>query len=150
MGCRCTTPLLGIFSSSTTPLRRSSKVGLSLTHSTGLSREEIAILAKTGAYVFHGPATHSNILKTCPVYELLQAGAHVAVVTDGTAPDRSYDIWRDMKMLQVLQRGRFHDLSLLPCGKVLELCTIIEPAKAPQAGSFDRLLEVGRRRTSSR
>lgn len=120
------------------------KVGLSLTHSTGLSQEEIAILAKTGAYVFHGPATHSNILKTCPVYELLQAGAHVAVVTDGTAPDRSYDIWRDMKMLQVLQRGRFHDLSLLPCGKVLELCTI-EPAKALKLDHLIGSLEVGKK-----
>ena len=120
------------------------KVGLSLTHSTGLSKEEIAILAKTGAYVFHGPATHSNILVTCPAFELLQAGANLAIVTDGTAPDRSYDIWRDMKMFQVLQRGRFHDLLLLPCGKVLELCTI-EPAKALKMDHLIGSLEVGKK-----
>ena len=77
-------------------------------------------------------------------YELTRRSNLVAVVTDGTAPDRSYDIWRDMKMLQVLQRGRFHDLSLLPCGKVLELCTI-EPAKALKLDHLIGSLEVGKK-----
>lgn len=119
------------------------KVGLSLTHSTGLSQEEIAILAKTGAYVFHGPATHSNILKTCPVYELLQAGAHVAVVTDGTAPDRSYDIWRDMKMLQVLAAGPVP--RPVPAALRQGAGAVYHRAgQGPQAGSFDRLPRSGK------
>ena len=51
----------------------------SLTHSTGLSEEEIKIFADTGAVLFHGPTTRANIKKRCPVYEVLRAGGEVAI-----------------------------------------------------------------------
>lgn len=117
---------------------------LSLTHSTGYSEEELNILASSAAYVFHGPTTRSAIRKFCPVYKMLQKGIHVAVVTDGTAPDRSYDIWRDMKNVQLLQRSSEEDTGVLPCGKVLELVTA-EPARA--LGIYDQVgsLEKGKK-----
>lgn len=87
---------------------------LSLVHSTGYSDRELEILAETGAYVFHGPTTHSNITGHCRVMEMLEQGVNLAVVTDGTASDRSYDLWRDMKNIQLLQRYRYKDGSLLP------------------------------------
>lgn len=59
---------------------------LSLTHCTGLSEREVSILAETGAWVLHGPTTRSVIRRRCPVYELLRAGARLAVVSDGTSP----------------------------------------------------------------
>ena len=117
---------------------------LSLTHSTGYSDRELDILAETGAYVFHGPTTRSAIRKFCPVYKMMKRGVHVAVVTDGTAPDRSFDIWRDMKNVQLLQRTSESDTDILPCGKVLELVTK-EPAKA--LGIWDQVgsLEPGKK-----
>ena len=33
----------------------------------------------------------------------------MVIVTDGTAPDRSYDIWRDMKVFQVIHRLHEHN-----------------------------------------
>jgi len=117
---------------------------LSLTHSTGYSEQEIDILAKTGAYVFHGPTTHANINRRCHVIEMLDKGVNVAIITDGTSPDRSFDLWRDMKNAQLVHRAHFNDARLLPCGKVLEMVTI-EPAKA--LGLADKIgsLEVGKR-----
>lgn len=117
---------------------------LSLTHSTGYSDEELRILAETGAYVFHGPTTRANISRRCPVTEMLKMGINVAVITDGTAPDRSFDIWRDMKNVQLLQRAYFHDSAILPCGKVLEMVTI-EPAKALGIDHLVGSLEVGKK-----
>lgn len=117
---------------------------LSLTHSTGYSEAELDVLAKTGAYVFHGPTTHANINRRCPVMEMLDRGIHLAVITDGTSPDRSFDLWRDMKNVQLLQRAHFHDSSLLPCGKVLELVTI-EPARALGIDHLVGSIEVGKR-----
>ena len=116
----------------------------SLTHSTGLTQSEIDIVAKTGAVVFHGPTTRANINVRCPVYEILRAGGEVVIVTDGTAPDRSYDIWRDMKVFQVIHRIHEHDDSLAPPGRVLEMCTI----RAARALGIDHMtgsLEVGKR-----
>lgn len=117
---------------------------LSLTHSTGYSDDELRILAETGAYVFHGPTTRANISRRCPVKEMLDMGINVAVITDGTAPDRSFDIWRDMKNVQLLQRAFFHDSGILPCGKVLEMVTI-EPARALGIDHLVGSLEVGKR-----
>ena len=117
---------------------------LSLTHSTGYSQQELEILARTGAYVLHGPTTHANIVGHCPVQEMLEMGVHLAVVTDGTASDRSFDLWRDMKNVQLLQRFRHKDGSLIPCGKALELVTI-EPARALGMDRLVGSLEVGKR-----
>ena len=116
----------------------------SLTHSIGLSDEELDILADTGAYVFHGPTTYSNAVGHCKVMEMLERGVNLAVVTDGTAPDRSYDLWRDMKNVQMLQRFRFRDGGLLPCGKVLRMVTM-EPAKALGIDKITGSLEIGKR-----
>ena len=115
----------------------------SLTHSTGLSEREIKILAETGAAVFHGPTTRANINVRCPVYEILRAGGEVVIVTDGTAPDRSYDIWRDMKVFQVIHRLHEHNDRLAPPGRVLEMCTI----RAARALGIDKItgsLEKGK------
>lgn len=101
----------------------------SLTHCTGLTERDIQILAETGTCLFHGPTTRANIKKRCPVYEVLRAGGNVAIVTDATSPDRSYDIWRDMKIFQVIHRAHENDTRLAPVGKVLEMCTMV-PARA--------------------
>ncbi|MBQ5813526.1 MAG: amidohydrolase family protein [Clostridia bacterium] len=116
----------------------------SLTHSTGLTPSEIDIIAKTGAVVFHGPTTRANIRSRCPVYEILRAGGEVVIVTDGTAPDRSYDIWRDMKVFQVIHRLNENDSRLAPPGRVLEMCTI-RAARALGIDSYTGSLEVGKR-----
>ena len=116
----------------------------SLTHSTGLTPREIDIVAKTGAVVFHGPTTRANIYRRCPVYEILRAGGEVVIVTDGTAPDRSYDLWRDMKVFQVIHRIYENDDTLAPPGRVLEMCTI----RAARALGLDKItgsLEAGKR-----
>ena len=117
---------------------------MSLVHSTGYSEEELNILAGSEAYVFHGPTTRSVIRKFCPAYEMLKRGIHLAVVTDGTAPDRSYDIWRDMKNVQLEQRIHEAYTGVLPCGKVLELVTI-EPAKALGINHLVGSLEKGKK-----
>ena len=117
---------------------------LSLTHSTGYSEAELDILAHSNTYVFHGPTTYSHIICRCPVTEMLERGIHVAVITDGSAPDRSFDLWRDMKNVQILQRYEQSDYSLLPCGKVLEMVTI-EPARALGIDHLVGSLETGKK-----
>lgn len=117
---------------------------LSLTHCTGLSEREVSILAETGAWVLHGPTTRSVIRRRCPVYELLRAGARLAVVSDGTSPDRSFDLWREMKVFQVIHRAHEGDTMLAPPGMVLELCTI-RAAEALGMGGQLGSLEPGKR-----
>lgn len=117
---------------------------LSLSHSTGYSDEEMDILKETGAFVIHGPTTYSNVVGHCKVVEMLEKGINLAVVTDGTAPDRSYDLWRDMKNVQLLQRFRKRDNGLIPCGLALRLVTI-EPARLLGIDNYTGSLEIGKK-----
>ena len=116
---------------------------LSLTHSTGYSDREIDILAETGSWVFHGPTTYANANGHCRLMDMLKKGVHAAIVTDGTAPDRSYDLWRDMKNAMLIQRYNERNYGVLPCGTVLRMVTI-EPAKALGIDHLTGSLEVGK------
>jgi len=95
-----------------------------LAHCGGLSQKEINILVETGTNVSHCPRARSIMRNRCPVVELLDGGVTVGLGTDGSAPDRTFDIFSDMRMAQALQRHHFHDASYMPPGKVLEMATI--------------------------
>lgn len=95
-----------------------------LSHSTNLTAEEIALCAKTDTRIVHNPSAIFSIFGRCPVPELLDAGVTVTLGSDGAAPDRSYDMFRHMTQCMHYQRTYYHDPSVLPPGKVLEMVTI--------------------------
>ena len=115
-----------------------------LAHCGGLSMEEINILKRTGTSVSHCPRARSIMRRRCPVVELLDAGVTVALGSDGSAPDRTFDMFTDMRTAQTLQRHHFHDASYMPPGKVLEMATI-DAAKALGLEREIGSLEAGKR-----
>jgi cytosine/adenosine deaminase-related metal-dependent hydrolase len=78
------------------------------------------------------------------VPELLDAGVIVMLGSDGTAPDRSYDMFRHMSLCMHYHRRHFQDTSYLPPGKVLEMATI-DAAQALGRDSEIGSLEPGKR-----
>lgn len=91
-----------------------------LQHCWGISPAEIDILAETGTPVTHAPPGRST-----PVIEMMAAGITVAVTTDGTAPNRFFDLLQTARLFQSVQHVlRGHDRYFLPPGKVLEMITI--------------------------
>lgn len=97
---------------------------LSLAHCTGISPDEVRLLADAGVAVVHGPYTHAFIEARCPVIELLDAGVTVAIGTDGSSPDRSFDLLAQVHPAIQLQRVHFADPAVLPAGKALAMVTI--------------------------
>ena len=69
-----------------------------LSHCTDLTDADIAALAATGAHVVHNPSAIAAVRGFCPVVRLLDAGVNVVIGSDGTAPDRSTDLFRHMVM----------------------------------------------------
>jgi 5-methylthioadenosine/S-adenosylhomocysteine deaminase len=114
-----------------------------LQHCRGISLAEARILAETGTHVTHAPAA-SQVLGRCPVPELIELGANVAITTDGTAPKVSFDLFQAARRAQVVNQILSRDMYLFPVGKLLEMITI-DAARAlgwdDQVGS----LEVGKR-----
>ncbi|MGB9958816.1 amidohydrolase family protein (plasmid) [Haloferax prahovense] len=97
---------------------------LSLAHCSGLSAAELELMADNGVSASHGPLTHAYVRSRFPLIEALEAGVNVAISTDGSAPDRSFDLLSQGRIAAQLQRVHFNDTSLLPAGKVLEMMTI--------------------------
>lgn len=97
---------------------------LQLAHCVGIPEEEVRILADTGTKVMHCPNARGHTQGRCPIPELLDAGVNVAVASDATSPDRTFDLLKDIKVAMTLQRTHFHDVKLMPPGKMLEMITI--------------------------
>lgn len=95
-----------------------------LAHCAGIGPDEIDILARTGASASSGPLTHAYVKARFPVIEALDAGVNVVFSTDGSAPDRSFDLIDQARIGMQLQRVHFNDDRVLPVGKTLGMITI--------------------------
>lgn len=95
-----------------------------LSHCIDLLPEEIELCAQTDTRIVHNPSAVYSIMGRCPVPELLDAGVTVMLGSDGTAPDRSFDMFRHMVQCMHYHRTHFHDPGILPAGKTLEMVTI--------------------------
>ncbi len=115
-----------------------------LSHSTDLTDEEVAICAQTKSAIAHNPSAIASVYGRCPAPELIDAGATVCLGSDGTAPDRSADMFRHMQQCMHYHRRHFRDASWLPPGRVLEMCTI---NGAKGLGMQDQIgsLEIGKK-----
>lgn len=96
---------------------------VSLQHCTGISTEEVKILAETDTRVGHSPGPSQGKAR-CPVVELLEAGVTVAVTTDGTSPRTPFDLFQAARKAQLIQQLLKRDQFYLPPGKLLEMITI--------------------------
>jgi cytosine/adenosine deaminase-related metal-dependent hydrolase len=115
-----------------------------LAHCAGIGADEIGILAATHTSASSGPLTHAFALNRFPVIEALEAGVNVVFSTDGSAPDRSFDLLDQARIGVQLQRAHFADTSLLPVGKTLGMITI-DAAKALAMETEIGSLEPGKR-----
>lgn len=130
-------------------IRRADKLGLLgpetlLSHCIDLHEDEISSVAETDTKIAHNPSANASIMGRCPAIELMAAGATVALGSDATAPDRSADMFRHMQQAMHYHRTHIRDASVLPIGKVLEMCTI---GAAHALGLAEHIgsLEIGKR-----
>jgi 5-methylthioadenosine/S-adenosylhomocysteine deaminase len=115
-----------------------------MSHTVDIDAEEIRLIAETGTRVAHNPSANRSVTGRCPVPELIEAGAVVGLGSDGTAPDRSADMFRHMFQCMHYHRRHFRNASVLPPGKMLEMVTI-DGAKALGLEQEIGSLEIGKR-----
>ncbi|MBP6851132.1 MAG: amidohydrolase family protein [Rhodoferax sp.] len=115
-----------------------------MSHSIDLNAEDIALTRDTDTRIVHNPSAVMSIRGRCPVPELIDAGVTVAIGSDGSAPDRGYDMFRHMFQCMHYHRRHFRDAGVLPHGKVLEMVTI-DAARALSMEHEIGSLEVGKK-----
>ncbi len=116
----------------------------SMSHSTDLTEADIDAVARTGTAIVHNPSAIASVRGYCPVPTLLDRGITVALGSDGTAPDRSTDMFRHMFQCMRLHQREHRDERLMPPGKVLEMATI-DAARAFRLDHELGSLEAGKR-----
>ncbi|HSX74920.1 MAG TPA: amidohydrolase family protein [Shinella sp.] len=115
-----------------------------LAHCIDLTEADRAVLKRTGAKVAHNPSALMSVYGRCPAPELMADGITVSLGTDAAAPDRSFDMFRNMFQAHRYHARHFCDDTVLPPLQLLEMATI-EGARALCMEDEIGSLEVGKR-----
>ncbi|MEW9613211.1 amidohydrolase family protein [Shinella sp. S4-D37] len=115
-----------------------------LAHCIDLTEADRAVLKRTGAKVAHNPSALMSVYGRCPAPELMKDGVTVSLGTDAAAPDRSFDMFRNMFQAHRYHARHFCDDTVLPPLQLLEMATI-EGARALCMEDEIGSLEVGKR-----
>lgn len=91
-------------------------------HCVWVDGEEIALLARAGAGVVHNPRSNLKLASgIAPVPDMLRAGVHVGVGTDGAASNNELDVWAEMQTAALVHKGVRLDPLAVPASAALEM-----------------------------
>jgi 5-methylthioadenosine/S-adenosylhomocysteine deaminase len=96
-----------------------------LVHAVWLTEEDVTIAAESGCSVITNPVSNLKLGNgIAPVLQLLEAGAHVALGTDGPTANDSANLFEAMKGLATVQRAWVSDFQRWPTATdVLRIAT---------------------------
>ncbi len=96
-----------------------------MAHACHLSKEEIALAAKSGAKVSHNPTSNMKLATggtlSLPVY--LNAGIPVGLGTDGSASNNSLDMFTEMKVCALLHKFSNNNPEVASAQQVFDIAT---------------------------
>ncbi len=93
-------------------------------HCVWLTEQDIFILAQKGVSVVHNPCSNLKLGSgVMPLRPLLDAGVNVTLGTDGTASNNTLDLFKEMYICAILQKGVYHDPTFPTAQTVLSLAT---------------------------
>jgi len=114
-------------------------------HCLYLEPDEIALLARTGTWVAHCPASNAKIeARTAPVAAMRRAGVGLALGTDWAPTNNAMDLFDEMKVAGLLGKVAADDAAALPVPHLLGMATI-DGARALGLGGVIGSLEPGKR-----
>lgn len=99
--------------------------GTVLAHGGWMTREEARRVAEAGASLAHCPTANEKLATggTTPVPELLEAGATLALGTDGPASNNRIDVLQEAHRAALVHKQARWDASVLPAEQVLAMAT---------------------------
>ena len=93
-------------------------------HCVYVTEEDMALLAEKQVTVAHNPVSNLKLASgIAPVARMQQMGVNVALGTDGVASNNNHDLFEEMKLAAILQKGVSGDPTLLPAHEALKMAT---------------------------
>ncbi len=113
------------------PIDYLEKTGLSqvqhlvLAHGVQFHQEELEYLAShDNITIVHCPASNLKLGSgTALVPEMIKAGVHVALGTDGAASNNRLDMWGEMRLASLIHKGVRHDPQSLAAKQLISMAT---------------------------
>lgn len=97
---------------------------LILAHGVWFPEERLGDIARDNLTVVHNPSSNMKLGSgIAPVSEMLQAGVHVALGTDGAASNNRLDMWQEMRETALLHKGWKKDPTVVTAREVLRMAT---------------------------
>lgn len=98
---------------------------LSLAHGVWIDESDFKALARDNVTVLHNPSSNMKLGSgIAPVAEMLAAGIHVALGTDGAASNNRLDLWQEMRTAALLAKVSRRDPTILTAQEVLRMATV--------------------------
>lgn len=96
-----------------------------IAHTVHLDESEVQIVKEMGVSCVHCPSTNLKLGSgIAPVYKYLQKGITVGIGADGAPCNNALNIFNELKMSSLLQKGLNHDASIMIAKDALRLATI--------------------------
>lgn len=90
-------------------------------HCVHLTDEDMEIFKNRGIYAVSCPCSNAKLASgIARITDMLAKGINVGIGTDGAASNNALDMFREMYLLNVLQKLRLDDASALPADEVLK------------------------------
>jgi len=111
-------------------------------HGAYLTEEDMATVLAHDVTIAHCPASNLKLASgIVPVSDYLARGMEIALGTDGAASENALDLFREMWLASLLQKGTRLDATALPAAEVICMATL----SGARGMGFDRvgLLKAG-------
>lgn len=115
--------------------------GGSYYHCIHMTDEDIEIMSKKGIYAVTNPASNLKLASgIARIDDMLKAGIHIAIGTDGPSSNNCLDMFREMFLTTGLAKVKGNDASAVSADQVLKMATV-EGAHAMGLKDADILAE---------
>lgn len=95
-------------------------------HCVWFSEEDILLFEKHGVTVAHNPISNLKLASgVAPITAMLKAGCNVALGTDGVASNNNLNLWEEIKLMPMLQKGVTLNPTVVTPGQVLAAATVV-------------------------
>lgn len=95
-------------------------------HCVWMTDEDIELFARRGVTILHNPISNLKLASgVAPIAKMLQAGCRIALGTDGVASNNNLNLWEEIKLMPMLQKGTLLDPTVVSPAQTLAAATSV-------------------------
>ena len=95
-------------------------------HCVWFTDEDIELFARKGAVILHTPISNLKLASgVAPIAKMIKAGCKVTIGTDGVASNNNLNLWEEIKLMPMLQKGTTLDPTVVSPAQTIAAATSV-------------------------